>query len=217
MNTTFLIGLILVGTLSEVFLLVVFRQRYNAWFLFRYFLLEILAAIIFVFLYNKTGLGREFFIQIFFVGLLILISVIDYEYGIAPDFLTIGGVVSGLALSFIRPDFRFVEAFLGLIVDDRGIFILAFIYQAMTKREGIGGGAIKLLAMIGTFLGLKGVAFSLICGAIAGTLIGIPIMLVQSKRENQPQYALPFCPFLSASAILYLVLLQTVVLSSFFN
>lgn len=151
------------------------------------------------------GNNPEFFIQVFFIGLLIITSVIDYEYGIAPDILTFGGMIAGLLLSFIRPDFRFIEAFLGLIVGGGGIFVLGFTYRTITKREGIGGGAIKLLAMIGAFLGFKGAAFSLICGAVAGTFIGIPIMLIKNRGENPPKYEIPFCPFLSLGAILYLV------------
>ncbi len=75
----------------------------------------------------------------------------------------------------------------------------------ITKREGMGGGDIKLLAMIGSFSGFKGVLFSLIGGSVVGTLVGIPLMLMKGKEEGT-RYAIPFGPFLSLCAVLYLFL-----------
>ena len=69
----------------------------------------------------------------------------------------------------------------------------------------MGGGDIKLLAMIGSFSGLKGVLFSLIGGSVVGTLVGIPLMLMKGKGEGT-RYAIPFGPFLSLCAVLYLFL-----------
>ncbi len=71
------------------------------------------------------------------------------------------------------------------------------------QAEGMGGGDIKLLAMIGSFSGLKGVLFSLIGGSVVGTLVGIPLMLMKGKEEGG-KYAIPFGPFLSLCALLYL-------------
>ncbi len=81
------------------------------------------------------------------------------------------------------------------------LFVIAYGYQFITKREGMGGGDIKLLAMIGAFTGLKGVLFSLIGGSLIGTIVGIPLMLI--KKENT-KYAIPFGPFLSFSALIFL-------------
>jgi leader peptidase (prepilin peptidase)/N-methyltransferase len=79
--------------------------------------------------------------------------------------------------------------------------VIAYGYQLITKREGMGGGDIKLLGMIGAFIGLKGSIFSLISGSILGTIVGIPLMLA---KKQDTKYAIPFGPFLSLGAVIFL-------------
>jgi leader peptidase (prepilin peptidase) / N-methyltransferase len=172
---------------------------------FRYFLIELITAIIFTLIYRKWGLSSEFFIQVFFAAVLIVISFIDYDFQIIPDILSIGGMVAGLIISFVRPGFRVMDAVYGVLIGGGVLFIIAWGYQLVTKREGMGGGDIKLLAMIGSFSGFKGVLFSLIGGSVVGTIVGIPLMLMKGKEEGT-RYAIPFGPFLSFCAIIYLFL-----------
>lgn len=172
---------------------------------FRYFVVELLTAVIFTLIYRRWGLSAEFFIQVFFTTILIVISFIDYDFQIIPDVLSIGGMVAGLIISFIRPGFRVMDAVYGVLIGGGVLFVIAYGYQLVTKREGMGGGDIKLLAMIGSFSGLKGVLFSLIGGSVVGTLVGIPLMLMKGKGEGT-RYAIPFGPFLSLCAVLYLFL-----------
>jgi leader peptidase (prepilin peptidase)/N-methyltransferase len=81
------------------------------------------------------------------------------------------------------------------------LFAIAFAYEVITKREGMGGGDIKLLAMLGAFLGWKSLFFILFISSLLGAVIGITLMLL--KGENM-KYAVPFGPFLSVAAIAYL-------------
>ena len=167
----------------------------------RYPFVELLTAAIFLMIYRRWGLSYELFIQMFFVSLLIAVTFIDYDFQIIPDILSIGGLIAGIAISFIRPNFRFLDALYGVLLGGGVLFVIAYGYQLITKREGMGGGDIKLLAMIGAFTGLKGVLFSLIGGSLIGTIVGIPLMLI--KKENT-KYAIPFGPFLSLSALIFL-------------
>jgi len=68
------------------------------------------------------------------------------------------------------------------------------------KIEGMGGGDIKLIGMIGAFCGIKGVIFTIISGSFLGTIFGIPAMLIKGKDSK---YAIPFGPFLSLGAVIY--------------
>lgn len=172
---------------------------------FRYFVVELITAVVFTLIYRRWGLSYEFFIQIFFTAILIVISFIDYDFQIIPDILSIGGMVAGLIISFVRPGFQVMEAVYGVLLGGGVLFVIAWGYQLLTKREGMGGGDIKLLAMIGSFSGFKGVLFSLIGGSVVGTLVGIPLMLMKGKEEGT-RYAIPFGPFLSLCAVLYLFL-----------
>jgi leader peptidase (prepilin peptidase) / N-methyltransferase len=167
----------------------------------RYPFVELLTAVVFLMIYRRCSLSYEMFIQMFFVSLLITISFIDYDFQIIPDVLSIGGLVLGLLIAFVRPGFRFMDAFYGVLLGGGVLFIIAYGYQLVAKREGMGGGDIKLLAMIGAITGINGVVFSLFIGSVIGTIVGIPLMLI--KKEGT-KYAIPFGPFLSMSAVLYL-------------
>ncbi len=175
----------------------------------RYPFVELLTAFLFLLFYRKLGLTFELFITVLFVSALIVIAFIDLDFQIIPDVLSIGGLIAGLALAIFRPmflhldpKFGFLDALYGVLIGGGILFVIAYGYQLITKREGMGGGDIKLLAMIGAFCGFKGVIFSLVSGSCLGTIVGIPLMLINKKDTK---YALPFGPFLSIGAVIYLL------------
>jgi leader peptidase (prepilin peptidase) / N-methyltransferase len=168
----------------------------------RYPLVEIATAFLFYLIYKRCGLSFEFLVQIIFVSLLIVISFIDFDYKIIPDILSVGGLIIGLVLSFFRkPLFFYQDALYGVLIGAGIFYGIFFIYRFFTKNEGMGNGDIKLLGMIGAFCGTKGVLFSLILGSFLGTFVGIFIMLIKGKDIK---YAIPFGPFLSLSALIFL-------------
>jgi leader peptidase (prepilin peptidase)/N-methyltransferase len=174
----------------------------------RYPLVELLTAVVCLILYKQFGLSFEFFISFFFTALLIVISFIDLDHQIVPDILSIGGLIAGLFFAIFRPVFKqlypkfnILDSLYGVLLGGGVLFLIALGYKFITKREGMGGGDIKLLAMIGSFAGIKGVIFSLMAGSIFGTIVGIPLMVAQG---TDTKYAIPFGPFLSLGALLYI-------------
>ena len=161
---------------------------------------ELLTALFFALLYVFIGLSFELPVMFLFVSILIVISFIDLEFQIIPDVLSLGGIVAGFLLSFIRPDFRVLDSVYGIVTGGGILFVIAYGYQLLRKVEGMGGGDIKLLGMIGAFCGIKGVIFSLMSGSLIGTIIGIPLMLIKKKDTK---YAIPFGPFLSLGALIF--------------
>lgn len=179
----------------------------NANISIRYPIVELITGILFLLLYRELGLTFELLVFIVFVSLLIAISFIDLDFQIIPDILSIGGVITGFLLAVIRPFFRYMDPRFGMLDSLYGIllgggilFAIAWLYELFTKREGMGGGDIKLLGMIGAFCGIKGVIFSLISASLIGTIVGIPIMIAKGRDTK---YAIPFGPFLSLGALVY--------------
>jgi leader peptidase (prepilin peptidase) / N-methyltransferase len=177
----------------------------------RYFLVELITALAFLACFYVFGFSFDLAVALVFASLLIAISFIDLDFMIIPDVMSLGGILLGIALSFFRPRFSFLDSFVGIPVIDSllGVllgggllFVIAKSYELLRKKEGMGGGDIKLLGMIGAFCGIKGVIFSLIAGSFVGTAVGIPLMLI--KRQDT-QYALPFGPFLSLGALMYVI------------
>jgi leader peptidase (prepilin peptidase) / N-methyltransferase len=168
----------------------------------RYFIVELLTALLYVAVFQVTGIGLELFVGLLFVSVLIVVSFIDLDFRIIPDPLSLGGLLVGIGLAFFRSGLSYVDALLGILVGGGLLWVIAFLYELARKQEGMGGGDIKLLAMIGAFCGVKGVFFSLVSGSLLGTMVGIPLMLIQ---HADTKYALPFGPFLSAGAVLYVL------------
>ena len=168
----------------------------------RYVTVELVTALLYAAVFRLYGLSIELAVVLLFVSLLIVISFIDLEFKIIPDELSLGGLVAGGALCFFRSGFNYVDALLGILLGGGVLWAMASGYELLRKREGMGGGDIKLLAMIGSFCGLKGVLFSLIFGSFLGTVVGIPLMLV---KHEDTKYALPFGPFLSFGAVFYVL------------
>jgi leader peptidase (prepilin peptidase)/N-methyltransferase len=167
----------------------------------RYPLVEGLTAILSLMLYWKFGLSWPYLCAFAFTCALIAITFIDLDHQIIPDVISLPGIpVFFLAAVFVM-NLRVLDAFLGFLIGGGVLYGVAFFYELITKREGMGGGDIKLLAMIGAFLGWQSLLFVLLISSFVGAAVGITIMLV---RGRDMKYAVPFGPFLSLGALAYL-------------
>lgn len=146
----------------------------------KYSVLAFLTALLLTLLFRKYGLSFELFVGMVFVSLLAAISLNDLDFKTIPDALSIGGIIVGLVAAYFRtPFFFFRDALYGIVLGGGVLCAIAFVYRLFAGRQGMGGGDIKLLAMIGSFCGPKGVMFSLIAGSFMGSFVGIPLMFLK--------------------------------------
>ncbi len=167
----------------------------------RYPFVEGLAALMALFLFWKFGLTLKFLAAFIFVSALILITFIDIDHQIIPDVISLPGIPICFLMAVFIMDLSFMDALLGLLIGGGSLYLVAVLYELATKREGMGGGDIKLLALMGAFLGWKSLLFILLVSSLVGAVVGISIMLV---RGGDMKYAVPFGPFLSLAAVTYL-------------
>lgn len=186
----------------------------------RYPLVEAMMGFLSVCLMLKFGLSPSFFISFVLIAALIAVSFIDLDHRIIPDVISLPGIILGLLVSFVKPaghnDFlvRFVfktikgavnmatlDSLLGIFIGGGLLYAVAVLFFLITKKEGMGGGDIKLLAMIGAFLGWSSTVFTILVSSLLGSLVGIALMLV---KGTDSKYAIPFGPFLSMGAVIYL-------------
>ena len=167
----------------------------------RYPMIELMAGLFAVCVYLKFGLTPEALIMYIFVASLIVITFIDLDHRIIPDAISLPGIPIGFAASFFSPAITYVESLVGILVGGGSLLLVAWVYNLITHKEGMGGGDIKLLAMIGAFVGWQGVLLTIFLSSAIGTLCGLLVMLRSGKNMKM---AIPFGPFLAMGAMIHI-------------
>jgi leader peptidase (prepilin peptidase)/N-methyltransferase len=162
---------------------------------------ELITAILCLMLFLEFGLSLMFLIFFFFTCVLIVIAFIDFNHQIIPDIITLPGIPIFFLLAVFVVQVPWLEALLGIVIGGGILFVIGFVYEKINKREGMGGGDVKLLAMIGGFFGWKSLLFVLLAGSFAGAIVGVAAMII--NKQNM-KYAVPFGPFLAAAAIAFI-------------
>ncbi len=196
------------------------KERISA----EYPLVELLCAALAVFLYRDFGISLELLFYLALCIGLVAITLIDIRHLIIPDMITLPGIAAGVALNAIRTDwgvaaeavfFSGLADFLpataniaifnsigGALLGGGAFLLIATVYRNLRKKEGMGMGDVKLVAMLGAFFGMWGVLVVIFLSSILGTLIGLSVIIL---RRKDPGHAIAYGPFLSLSAVLYLL------------
>lgn len=172
----------------------------KAKFSIRYSLVELLIAVVFVVSYQQLGWSWFLLEFLIFVSCLVIVSFIDIDYFILPDVFTLSGIVIGLVGAVLNPEREFLPAVYGVLMGGGFLWAIAYIYYAIRKEEGMGGGDIKLLAWIGAILGWSAIPFVILSSSLFGAVIGI---LFSFKSKEGLQSVIPFGPYLAFGAVLY--------------
>jgi leader peptidase (prepilin peptidase)/N-methyltransferase len=167
----------------------------------RYPVVETLSALLALSMLYRFGLTVSFGIYYLWACVLLVITFIDIDYQIIPDRLSLGGIILGLGLVYWLP-VTYRDALIGLVLGAGLLIAVIYGYYFLTKKQGMGGGDVKLLGMIGVFTGWQGVLFTIFMGSLAGTLFGLPWALMQKKTMKA---AIPFGPFLALGALIFVL------------
>ena len=170
---------------------------------FRYVMVELLGGLMAVCVYLRFGPSVQGIIYFGFIAALLVITFIDIDYHIIPDVISLPGILLGFAASFFIPTLNWMDSLLGILAGGGSLYAVAWGYERITGKEGMGGGDIKLLGMIGAFIGWQGVLLTIFMGSAIGTLVGLIDMRVKKKNMKM---RIPFGPFLALGAIIHLFL-----------
>jgi leader peptidase (prepilin peptidase)/N-methyltransferase len=168
----------------------------------QYPVVEFLTGLIYLIIYLIYGLSIQSLIYIILSSALIIIAFIDLQEQIIPDIISLPGIVVGLILSFIVPYISFINSASGALVGGGIILIIAWVGSIIFKKEAMGGGDVKLAAMIGAFLGWRYTIISLFLGFFLGALTGIVLIMTKIKKRKD---AIPFGPFIALGSIITLL------------
>ncbi len=171
----------------------------------QYPIIEFLTGLLSVLVVYTLGFNIEALCFVFFLWILISLTLIDLEFRILPDELTNPMIWLGLILSYFSLiSIPFEMAFLGAIVGYLSLWSINQIAFLILKRDGIGSGDFKLLAMIGAWQGIGNLFNVILISSIAGAVVGIFLQRLR-KKENNADDAIPYGPFLALGSIIVLL------------
>lgn len=163
----------------------------------RYPIVEAACAGLFVLHYLQLGWSPLLPVRLMFAAAMLVLFLIDLEHQILPNVITLPGIVVGMAASlFLEPGWRSAAA--GVLVGGGTLWLIAEVYLRARGIEGMGMGDVKMLAMVGAFLGWPLTLVTLVAASLAGAVVGIALMIIHRKGLH---YALPFGTFLALGAV----------------
>ena len=173
----------------------------------QYPIIEISMAILSAGLIYTYGLSFEFFALFVFCAALLVIIVIDIHHQIIPDVISLPGIIAGLVFSFFSTTLTWQSSLIGIAIGGGVLYAIALGYFLIRKIDGMGGGDIKLLAMIGAWLGWQSLPFVIFASSLGGTIVGLIAMSYQKKGGRT---RIPFGPFLSIAALIFIFFSQQI-------
>jgi leader peptidase (prepilin peptidase)/N-methyltransferase len=182
-------------------------RQCKARFSFLYFIIEFLTGSVFFFFFTYFGLSVEFFVYTALACALIVISFIDLKIQEIPDEISLPGIAIGVVLSLVFPQLmhqgsRFsalLHSALGVIAGGGLIYMMGVIGKALFKKEAMGGGDVKLMAMLGAFLGWKLITLAFFLAPFFGSFVGI-VAKIKNKED-----IIPYGPHLSLASVVALL------------
>jgi leader peptidase (prepilin peptidase)/N-methyltransferase len=170
---------------------------------FRYFLVELITASLILLFFLNFGLTAKFFSYGILVSALIVATFVDFEIQEIPNEVTLGGLVVGLGLGLAFPSLfgeisrrsSFLNSALGALAGAASIYLMGFFGELVFKKEAMGGGDVKLMAMIGAFLGWKFIMLTFFIAPLFGSIVGIVLKIKEGRQT------IPYGPYLSLAAL----------------
>ena len=165
----------------------------------RYPLVESVNALLYLYFLLQFGLSLEFLVFCYLATVLLVVFFVDLDFQIIPDQLTYSGMVLGLLVALLPGGIDIASACIGLLVGGGALYLIAMLGDLLFKKESMGGGDIKLAAMLGAFLGWQKVLLIFLSSAVIGLVVSVVVMAFSAKLRQER--VIPFGPFLALAAV----------------
>jgi leader peptidase (prepilin peptidase)/N-methyltransferase len=172
-----------------------------------YPIVEALTGLVFLTAFELYALTPLLAVRLLFACAMIVLFVIDLQHRILPNVITVPGVVVGFAVSLWLPP-GWLSSSLGLLLGGGVLFLIGEVYYRTRGVEGMGMGDVKMLAMIGAFLGWPLMLLTLILATFSGAIVGLAMIV---SGRGGAKAALPFGTFLAVGALVSAVVGQPIV------
>jgi leader peptidase (prepilin peptidase) / N-methyltransferase len=164
----------------------------------RYPIIEAITGVLFAAAYWYYGPSLLLVSRLLFVCALIVLFAIDLEHHLLPNVITLPGIAVGFAFSLLTEP-GWMSSAIGIALGGGVLYTIAEVYYRVRHEEGLGMGDVKMLAMVGAFLGWKLTLVTLMMASFSGSIVGLALI---ASRRGSLKYALPFGTFLAMGAVL---------------
>ena len=179
----------------------------------QYPVVESITGLLSLALFLKAGASLEYLFLLLFRALLMAIAFIDLQHKIIPDVLSLPGIILGFVFSLLPfSSLSWLDSMIGIVGGGGFLLLVGLAFEKMTGREGMGMGDVKMLAMIGAWMGWRALLFIILLSSLAGSLIGGTLLLLSRQGVRT---RIPFGPFLALGTLIYLFFGHEIV--SWFN
>ncbi len=166
----------------------------------RYPLVELLTGFLAAAAVLRFGVQPAAPVVFAFLAVLVVVTFIDFDHQIIPDALTLPGILFFFFAGMALPDVSRADALIGALASPGALYLVGEYFYFFRGVEGLGGGDVKLIGMIGALMGWQGVVVTVFLASAAGTVAGIAIMIRTGKGAK---LAVPFGPFLAGGAVVH--------------
>ncbi len=165
----------------------------------RYPLVELAVAVLFGAVVYRWGVSWSTLSSMIFGCAMLLLALVDYDFKLLPNVITLPGTAIGFALSFVDPRVAWIDSAIGIVVGGGLLYLTAWLYLTLRGLQGMGMGDVKMIAMIGGFVGWQGALLTIFLGSLFGSVVGVSLMKIKGHEWD---YALPFGTFLALAAVI---------------
>ncbi|MGE0172220.1 MAG: A24 family peptidase [Oligoflexales bacterium] len=181
----------------------------------QYFLVELATALLFVAIYwqypfwdaQRLMIDPADFLRFahvaVFLSALLVCGVIDFHHKIIPDVITLPMILLTPIVAYLHPELTWTSALFGALIGGGSLFAVAWLYYFVRKRPGLGMGDVKLLAVIGGWLGVEAILPTILVASISGAFFGCLFLIL--KKGASLKSAIPFGPFLILGAAIHIL------------
>ncbi len=165
----------------------------------RYPLVELAVAVLFGAAVYRWGVSWSALSSMIFGAAMLLLALVDFDFKLLPNVITLPGTAIGFALSFVDPRVAWIDSAIGIVVGGGLLYLTAWLYLKLRGLQGMGMGDVKMIAMIGGFVGWQGALLTIFLGSLFGSVVGLGLMKIKGREWD---YALPFGTFLALAAVI---------------
>jgi len=163
----------------------------------KYPLVELLNAALYLMVLYRFGATAKGVTVMALMSAFVVVTFIDLDFRIIPDGITLPGIALGLVLGPLAMGTGMVDSMLGVVAGGGLLYLVGVFGKLVLGKEGMGGGDVKLMAMVGGFIGWRLVLLSIFLGSVMGSLVGVPLIALRVMRRDT---MIPFGPFLVVGA-----------------